>query len=34
MLLQEPNTKPIVLMGDSITEFWKVNDGDFLNLII
>lgn len=29
MLLQEPNTKPIVLMGDSITEFWKVNDGYF-----
>lgn len=29
LLLQTPNTKPIVLMGDSITEFWKVNDGDF-----
>lgn len=29
ILLQEPNTKPIVLMGDSITEFWKINDGDF-----
>jgi len=29
ILLQKPSTKPIVLMGDSITEFWKVNDEDF-----
>jgi lysophospholipase L1-like esterase len=28
-LLQIPTTNPIVLMGDSITEFWKVNDNDF-----
>lgn len=29
-LMQLQNTNPIVLMGDSITEFWKVNDADFL----
>jgi lysophospholipase L1-like esterase len=30
-LMQLQTTKPIVLMGDSITEFWKVNDGDFFS---
>ena len=29
ILLQTPSAKPIVLMGDSITEFWKVNDSAF-----
>lgn len=28
-LMQLQNANPIVLMGDSITEFWKVNDADF-----
>jgi lysophospholipase L1-like esterase len=28
-LMQLQTTDPIVLMGDSITEFWKVNDVDF-----
>lgn len=28
-LMQLHNANPIVLMGDSITEFWKVNDKDF-----
>jgi lysophospholipase L1-like esterase len=28
-LMQLQNTNPIVLMGDSITEFWKVNDEAF-----
>lgn len=30
-LIQLQNTNSIVLLGDSITEFWKVNDKDFFN---
>lgn len=30
-LLSDPNSKRIVFMGDSITEFWKVNDSSFFD---
>jgi lysophospholipase L1-like esterase len=29
-----PNSKKVVLMGDSITEFWKINDPDFFSQTI
>ena len=31
-IMQWQNATPIVLMGDSITEFWKVNDETFFTL--